>query len=384
MFYERALNIRQLLHQKGHFLLGPRSTGKSSWIRRTLKAELFFDLLGQSLLRRLLSRPSTLREMIAAKGPRPGEIVVIDEVQKAPELLDEVHALIEEYKLSFLLTGSSARKLKKGAANLLGGRVWMAQFFPLTWRELGKDFDLIRYLNFGGLPQVYTSASPAVEMKNYAELYIKEEVQAEGLFRNMARFYTFFESVGFLNGEELNYQGWSSDTGIPRKTLQGYTEILRDTLMAFELPAFNKTRKRKAVSRSKLYFFDVGVAGFLARRPRLSAEGGADFGRAFEHFIIQECRACLSYTQKDWPLSYWRSYSQWEVDLCLGTHYALEIKARENITGAHLKGLMALREEGLFENYAVVSLEPRKRLVDGIVIWPWREFLQHLWDSGPN
>ncbi len=381
MLYQRALDLRELLRQKGHFLLGPRSTGKSFWIRRTLKAELFFDLLDQSLLRRLLARPQTLRETIAAKAPRPQEIVVIDEIQKAPELLDEVHALIEEYGLRFLLTGSSARKLKKGAANLLAGRVWMAQLFPLTWRELGGDFDLIRYLNFGGLPQIYTSASPEKEMKNYVDLYIKEEVQAEGLIRNMARFYSFFESVGYLNGEELNYQGWSSDTGIPRKTLQGHTEILRDTLIAFELPAFTKTRKRKAISRSKLYFFDVGVAAFLARRATISAAGSSDFGRAFEHFIIQECRACLSYTQKDWRLSYWRSYSQREVDLCLGTHYALEIKARENVTRAHLKGLSALREEGLFENYIVVSLEPRKRLVDGIVIWPWREFLQHLWEE---
>ena len=163
--------------------------------------------------------------------------------------------------------------------------------------------------------------------------------------------------------------------------MQNYVEILRDTLMAFELPAFTKTRKRKAISRSKLYFFDVGVAAFLAQRPAMSTQGGANFGRAFEHFIIQECRACLSYTQKDWKLCYWRSYSQREVDLCLGTRYALEIKARENVTRAHLKGLGALREEGLFEHYGVVSLEPRKRLVDGIVIWPWREFLQHLWEA---
>ena len=293
--------------------------------------------------------------------------------------MDEVHSLIEEKKLTFLLTGSSARKLKKGRANLLAGRAWMAHFFPLTFKEIG-DFDLIKYLNFGGLPQVYTSSFPKKEIENYVNLYIKEEIQEEGLVRKLNSFLTFFDSVGLMNGETLNYQGWSSDTGIPSKTLQSYVGLLQDTLLAFQLPAFNKTKKRKAVSKSKFYFFDVGVANFLARRVGIQ-EKSYEFGKAFEHFIVQECQAATSYLDKDWSLSYWRSQSKMEVDICLGTQWAVEIKGTTKITDKHLKGLKALREEGIFESYAVVCLEKQKREVDGIMVWPWQDFLQWLWKT---
>lgn len=375
MFFKRILNLKKLLKQKSHFLLGPRSTGKSFWINKSLSPKLYINLLEQDTLRELLINPSRLRERILDKFP-PHSLIVIDEIQKAPQLLNEVHYLIEDQKIRFLLTGSSARKLKRGAANLLAGRAWMTYFFPLTWKEI-TNFQLIKYLNFGGLPQVYTSKFPRKELNSYVNLYIKEEIQEEGLIRKLNQFLIFFDSIGLINGEELNYQGWSSDTGIPRKTLQSYVQLLQDTLLAFELPAFTKTKKRKAVSRSKLYLFDVGVANFLARKGQIKAKS-KEFGRVFEHFIIQECRAYNSYLDKDWNLSYWRSHSQMEVDLCLGRNWALEIKGVGRITTHHLKGLKALRQEGLFKNYGVICLEKHKRRVDGIIIWPWQEFLKHI------
>lgn len=379
MFYPRILNLQSLIDKKSHFLLGPRSTGKSLWIKKSLAPKHYFNLLEQDLLRSFTTRPSELRERILADKVKEGELIVIDEIQKVPALLDEVHSLIESHKICFLLTGSSARKLKRGAANLLAGRAWMAHFFPLTWKEI-TDFDLLQYLSYGGLPQVYTSDFPMKEIKNYVNLYIKEEIQEEGLIRNLSQFLTFFESIGTMNGEELNYQGWSSDTGVPRKTLQSYVELLRDTLMAFELAAFTKTKKRKAVSRSKFYLFDVGVANHLAHRGEIK-ERGHDYGRAFEHFIIQECRALNSYLEKEWTLSYWRSHSQMEVDLCLGTDWALEIKAIDKVGPRHLKGLKALKEENIFKNYGVISLEKHKREVEGITIWPWQEFFKFLWSD---
>ncbi len=375
MFFKRILNLNKLLKQKSHFLLGPRSTGKSFWMKESLSPKLYINLLEQDTLRELLINPSRLRERILDKFP-PHSLIVIDEIQKAPHLLDEVHYLIEEQKIRFLLTGSSARKLKRGAANLLAGRAWMTYFFPLTWREI-TSFHLIKYLNFGGLPQVYTSKFPRKELNSYVNLYIKEEIQEEGLIRKLSQFLIFFDTLGLVSGEELNYQGWSSDTGIPRKTLQSYVQLLQDTLLAFELPAFTKTKKRKAVSRSKLYLFDIGVANFLAKKGQIKARS-KEFGKAFEHFIIQECRAYNSYLDKNWQLSYWRSHSQMEVDLCLSTEWALGIKGIDRIATHHLKGLKALKQEGLFKNYGVVCLEKYKRQIDGITIWPWQEFLKHI------
>lgn len=379
MFYERCLDLEDLLRRKSHFLLGPRSTGKSSLIKETLPYAMYLNLLDQDLLRSLMVRPALLRERIKAQNLQQGSLVVIDEIQKIPALLDEVHHLIESDQLTFLLTGSSARKLKRGGANLLAGRAWMANLFPLCWKEI-TDFDLMKYINVGGLPQVYTSSYPDKELASYINLYIKEEIQEEGLVRKLEQFLIFFESLGLMSGKELNYQGWSSDTGIPRKTLQTYVELLQDTMMAFVLPAFRKTQTRKAVTRSKFYLFDVGVANKMAKRNQIE-QGSDAFGQAFEHFIIQECRAINGYLEKEWKLTYWRTHSQFEVDLCLGQDWAIEIKSTSRVTDKNLKSLKALQQEQLFENYAVVCMEKEKRKIDGITIWPWKEFLQTLWNE---
>lgn len=343
--------------------------------------DLSLNLLDRGTYRELTHRPERLRERLLSLSPKPEKnektLVVVDEIQKIPALLDEVQRLIDGGKYRFLLTGSSARKLRRGRANLLAGRAWRAFFFPLIAREI-TDFNLLKYLSLGGLPQVYTSADPRKELQNYIDLYMKEEIQEEGLVRKLDQFFSFFDTVGLMSGEELNFQGWSNDTDIPRKTLESYKRLLLDTLLAFELEPLKRTKKRKVSNRSKFYLFDVGVAGFLSKRGKVHTRS-REFGRAFEHFIIQECRACNAYREKGWDMCYWRTHSKLEVDLCLGNEWAIEIKGRDVISPAHLKGLQTLREEGLFEKYAVICLEEHKRIMGEIEIWPWESFLSHLW-----
>jgi predicted AAA+ superfamily ATPase len=306
--------------------------------------------------------------------------VVIDEVQKLPEILDEVHRLIEADKLTFLLTGSSARKLKRGGANLLAGRAWWAELFPLTSNEI-PDFDLMTYLNRGGLPAVYPSDDYAEELWAYTALYLKEEIQNEALTRKVAQFSEFLDLMALSNGQEISYQSIAGDCGVSPNSIKNYIQILEDTLVAFQLKAFTKTRKRKAISRSKLYFFDVGVTNSLAKRGEIMA-GSELFGKAFEHFILLEVRAFLSYTRKNIRMYYWRSTSQFEVDLILDDQWGVEIKSAASIKDKHLKGIRALKEEGNIQNFAAVSCDRyERRTQDNITIFPWKLFLEKLWNG---
>lgn len=307
-------------------------------------------------------------------------IAVVDEIQKLPELLDEAHRLIEERGQVFLLTGSSARKLKRGGANLLAGRAWWAELHPLTTREI-TNFDLLTYLNRGGLPAVYQSEDYAEELKAYTSLYLTEEVKNEALARNVVQFSDFMELVALSNGEEISYQSLAGDCGVSPNTIKNYIQVLEDTLIAFQLRAFKKTRQRKAISRSKLFLFDVGVANQLANRGEIFDQSEL-FGKAFEHFIILEIRAYLSYLRKNLKMYYWRSTSQFEVDLIIGNRWAIEIKSTHSVQSKHLKGIRALKEEGLIENYAVVCCERTERVTaDKIRILPWNVFLEKLWQG---
>ena len=377
MFYERDLKLPPLLAQKSHFLFGPRMTGKSSWLKKTLPKTHIVDLLQQDTYHRHFKNPSLLREkwMVAKKKPK---IIVIDEIQRLPILLNEVHWMIENCGCKFLLTGSSARKLRRAGVNLLGGRAWWREFFPLTSYELKKNFQLIKYLNTGGLPHIYTSPSPRLELKNYIQLYLTQEVQNEALAQKLEQFVKWTEHLGSINASEINCANWSNTTGVPAKTIAFYIQLLYDTLLAFELPAYKHTKLRKPIRRSKFYLFDVGVAGHMMHRGKIKAHSPS-FGLAFEHFIIQELRAYLSYRGVEAPLSYWRSTSQMEVDVCLGHNTAIEIKSSHNITSNQLKNLKALREEKIFQHYIVVSQDPESRLVDGILILPVHKFLSRLW-----
>lgn len=370
--YKRLLDLRKLLKKKSHFLFGARATGKSTLISDQLPGAMVWDLLDEDIYQRLLRNPKLLGESLLD----PKQVIVVDEIQRLPKLLNEVQRLMKEHSNSFLLTGSSARKIKRGGANLLGGRAWESHLHPLTFQEI-SDFDLIKYLNRGGLPHVYLSDYPKEEIKHYINLYIREEIVAEALTRNIEYFISFIDTLALGNGEELYFQGLASDSGVPARTIQNYVQILEDTLLGFQLRPYIKTKKRKAISRSKFYFFDLGIVNHLANRGEIKEKSNL-FGKAFEHFIIRELKTRLSYLGQGDELSYWRSTSQFEVDLIIGDKLAIEIKSSDKISKKHLKGLKALREEGLIESYYLVSLDKIDRTVDGVRLIYWETFLKDL------
>jgi predicted AAA+ superfamily ATPase len=373
MWIPRTLDLAQSLQKKSHFLFGPRGIGKTHLINSSLSDAFVIDLLHDDTYSRLLRRPSLIREII----PDSAKIVVVDEIQKIPALLDEIHHLIETQQTRFLLTGSSARKLKRGAANLLGGRAWELSLFPFTTQELGEHFDLHRYLNFGGLPSVYFSEFPKDELRNYVKLYIKEEIQEASLVRRLDHFVRFLDVAAVQNGEELNFESIANDCGVPSRTVAGFFELMQDTLIGFEVPPFSKTKKRKAAKKAKFFLFDLGVAATLARRGNVE-EGSELFGRAFEHFMAQEIRAAIAYNNADLPLQYWRSSDRFEVDFVVGEECAVEIKATERVSNKHLVGIQALKEEQLLKHYIVVSRDPVERVSEGIQVLHWKTFLKKL------
>jgi len=372
--YTRALNLSELLKKKSFFLFGPRATGKTTLIEQNLPDALVIDLLHSKTYSTLVRNPSALGEMITDQS----KIVVIDEVQKIPELLDEVQRLIRKDRITFLLTGSSARKLKHGAANLLGGRAREARLFPLVSAEIG-NVDLERLINHGGIPDIYNSDEPDEDLTAYVDTYLREEIKAEAVTRQISAFVAFLDACALSNGQEINYQCLASDLQISASTLNNYFQILEDTLIGFRLQGFTETRKRKATVRAKHYLFDLGVTRHLSRQGFIKA-GSKAFGEALEHFIILETRAYLSYTRQRVEQRYWRSVSQFEVDLLLGRSHAIEIKATEHPSEKHLRGLRALMEEGIFKHYYLVCLTPHKRITeDGIIIVNWRDFLAEMW-----
>jgi predicted AAA+ superfamily ATPase len=372
--FVRRLNLRALLEKKSFFLFGPRAVGKTTLIEQSLPEAQIIDLLNLKTYATLVRNPSALGEMITD----PSKLVVIDEVQKLPELLDEVQRLIHKHRITFLLTGSSARKLKHGAANLLGGRAREARLFPLVSAEIG-EVDLERIINHGGVPDIYTSDEPDEDLAAYVDTYLREEIKAEAVTRQISAFVEFLDACAISNGQEINYESLASDLQISPSTLKNYFQILEDTLLGFRLKGFTETKKRKATVRAKHYLFDLGVTRHLAKQGHISV-GSKAFGDAFEHFIILETRAYLSYTRQRLEQCYWRSVSQHEVDLLIGRSHAIEIKATEYPTDKHLKGLRALMEEDIFKHYYMVCLTPHKRVTqDGIVIVNWRDFLAEMW-----
>ncbi len=379
--YERILNLRKLLQQKSFFLFGPRATGKSTLIEKQLPDARIYDLLDANVFSRLMRNPSLLEEENKIKARNTvAPIIVIDEIQKFPPLLDEVQRLMRKHRWTFLLTGSSARKLKRGAGNLLAGRAWMAELFPLVSVEI-PEFDLLTYLNRGGLPQVYGSDNPREELENYISLYLKEEIQNESLTRNLPAFSAFLDAIALSNGEEINFESFANDCGVSPVTAKNYVQIIEDTLIGFSLKGYTKTKKRKATSRIKHYLFDGGVVNTLCHRGEIFPKSEL-FGKAMEQFIIQEIRAYLSYKRIRKELSYWRSVSQFEVDLIIGQDMAIEIKATPQVSEKHLKGLRALKEEGQIKNFTLVSMdESIRQTQDSIFIYPWKEFLSRLWNN---
>ena len=381
--YSRTLRIELPVGQSA-FLWGPRKTGKSTLLKHQLPGSARFDLLDTRLLLEFTRAPWTLAERVkaldAATRRRP---IVLDEIQRVPALLDEVHRLIEDDGFSFALCGSSARKLKRGRANLLGGRAWRFALHPLTWREI-PDFDLLRALNHGLVPQHYDAPRPRRALAGYLDDYLKEEVFAEGLTRNAPAFSRFFEALSFSHAELLNFSAIARDCGVDSKTVREYFQILVDTLLGVWVEPFRRRRSRAVfIQAPRFYLFDVGLAGHLTGR-RIEKAAGPEFGRALEHFVLMELLAYRSYRERDFPIRFWRTKSGLECDFVLGPEgeTAVEVKGKGSVQTRDLRGLRAFAEEHRPRHALLVCNEvaPR-RTSDGIRILPWREFLDRLWSG---
>lgn len=358
--------------KKSHFLFGPRQTGKTSLIRNTLKGVRVYDLLDSSVYLALSHNPNRLEQEM-----RPGDkVIVIDEIQRLPQLLNEVHRLIEKHGVRFLLTGSSARKLRRGGVNLLGGRARTRLLHPLSFAELGERFDLSRAIEHGLLPAIYFSEDPRADLDAYAGSYLQQEIVAEGATRNIPAFSRFLKVAALCNATIVNFTKAANDAQVPRTTVYEYFEILKDTLILHEVPAWRKSVKRKPIASSKYYFFDVGVVGAI--HGRLFRPGTPEFGKAFETYMLHELVCFRDYVSGE-PLSYWRSTSGFEVDFILGDHTAVEVKAKENVSAQDTKPLQALAEENKLRRYLCVSMEPRVRNTGLVTIVPFRDFLETLW-----
>jgi predicted AAA+ superfamily ATPase len=372
VYIERVLDLPFLLQKKSHFLFGPRQTGKTSLIRHSLKGVKSYDLLDISVYLTLSQNPGRISQEIEPRD----KIVVIDEIQRLPDLLNEVHRLIEERGIRFLLTGSSARKLRRGGINLLGGRARTKYMHPLTYQELGNQFDLFKAIERGLLPSIYLSDDPRADLQAYTGSYLQQEIVAEGITRNIPAFSRFLKVAALCNGTIVNFTNVSNDAQVPRTTVYEYFDILKDTLLLYELPAWRRSKKRKPLASSKYYFFDVGVVAAIQGRD--FRPGTSEFGEALETYLMHELVSYSDYISGE-PLSYWRSTSGFEVDFILGDHTAIKVKAKENLSTQDLRPLRALAEEKKLKRYLCVSLEPRRRTLENLIILPLREFLEALW-----
>ncbi|MBT3275562.1 MAG: ATP-binding protein [Spirochaetales bacterium] len=373
----RVIDLRAITERKSVFLLGPRQTGKSFLLKHTFQDVIYYDLLKNDLFFRLSANPSLIREELIALKEK--KLVIIDEIQKLPALLNEVHYLIENYEIKFILTGSSARKLKYGSANLLGGRALTRHLFPLTSAEI-PDYKLERIINYGSLPAFYTSPDPYEDLESYVGTYLKEEIVAEGVVRKLEHFTKFLRLAALCDTEMLNYSNIASDLGMPAKTIREYFLILEDTLIGSMLEPFTRTVKRKAISTAKFYFFDIGVSNILAERSYIKLKTEL-FGKAFEHFIFLELTAYLHYSRNRSKLTFWRSKAGHEVDFLIGDDIAIEVKGSDMVSNKHLKGLKALAEDINLRQKIVISLDPVLRKINDITIYPYKEFLSKLWNN---
>lgn len=371
-YIKRILDLPKLLKSKSYFLFGPRQTGKTSLVRHTMKEVRVYDLLDTTIYLALSQNPGRLAQELTSRD----RTVVIDEIQRLPVLLNEVHRLIETLGIRFLLTGSSARKLRRGGVNLLGGRARTKYLYPLTYKELKNHFELNRIVQRGLLPSIYFSDDPRADLQAYVGSYLQQEIVAEGLTRNIPAFSRFLRIAALSNSTIVNFSNVSNDAQVARTTVYEYFEILKDTLILHELPAWRKSKKRKPIVSSKYYFFDVGVVAAIQGRE--IRPGTPEFGEAFETYLMHELTSYSEYLSGE-PLYYWRSTSGFEVDFIIGDHTAVEVKAKENISAHDIKPLQALAEEKKMKRFLCVSLEQRIRKFGKVNIMPYREFLEALW-----
>ena len=369
----RQIQIDLPSHQSA-FLWGPRKAGKSYWVKNHLPQATLIDLLKTDIFVDYSSKPSLLRERYQDHK----KLIVIDEIQKVPALLDEIHWLIENKGISFLLTGSSARKLRHGHANLLGGRAWRRTMGPLSWSEV-EGLNIERIMLSGLLPPHFLSPKPEEDLRAYVADYLKEEIAAEALTQNLPAFSEFLRVAAISSSELINYVNIARETGVSHKTVRTYFSILEDTLLAHRLEPWKKSLNRRMILTEKFYLFDVGVANYLARRqPKI---GSAEFGKSLEHFIFMELKAFQAYRQPDLPISYWRTSSGQEIDFILGDkEIAIEVKSSTRVHQGDLRPFLSLLEDGLIKKCLIVSLEQQPRKIHPQVqILPWTLFLEQLW-----
>lgn len=377
MKYARVINILKPLTERSLLLLGPRQTGKTTLLQNLFPEATVYDLLQANQFQELSADPTLIRQRLKSTDT----LVVIDEIQKLPILLDEVHSLIQRNQaLRFVLTGSSARKLRRGGVNLLAGRARIRYLHPLVSPEVTPD-RLLDRLERGGLPFIIDSSSPREDLQTYCGTYLQEEIKAESLVRSIENFSRFLLVAGLTNCSQLNYENVARDAGLAARTVREYYQILSDTLLGHIVEPFSATKRRKAVGIPKFYLFDLGVANFLTKTGAIQ-RGSKSYGDAIEHLIFLELKAFLDYQVRDLPLCYWRSTSKFEVDFTIGEDVAIEVKAKPRVTDSDLKGLRALKEERIFKRLICVSDESCARKTDDdIEIIPLQLFLGSLWNG---
>lgn len=372
---DRILDL-SLPADRSAFLWGPRKTGKTYWIKRYFADSVIIDLLKTDVFADYASRPSLLREQYQDHRG----LVVIDEIQMVPDLLNEIHWLIENTDVSFLMTGSSARKLRRRHANLLGGRAWRYTMAPLTYAET-EGFDLEQIVVSGLLPPHFLSSDPVQDLRSYVADYLKEEIAAEAVIQNIPAFAEFLRVAALTSGELLNYTNVGRETGVSAKVVRNYFQILEDTFLGFRITPWRKVRNRRLIETEKFYLFDVGVTNYLARRaPRI---GTPEFGNSFEHYILMELKAYQAYRNPELDIRYWRTSTGFEVDFVLDDmNVAIEVKASQRVHSTHTRGLRALLEEHTVKRAVIVSLEKQQKKLDSsIEVMPWQVFLNTLWSG---
>lgn len=373
--YKRIFDIENRLDE-GMFLFGGRQVGKSTLLRERFPNAIYVDLLDPDTRKRFRRRAMDFYEMLVKYPPKT--LVIVDEIQKLPELLDVVHKLMVETGLHFILSGSSARKIKKAGVNQLGGRANEEHLYPLVYAEI-PDYDFGRAIQNGMIPRHYDVKDARVRLKNYVNLYLREEIEEEALVQNIDTFERFLEVAAVTNTEILNFDNIASDCGVSVNTAKAYFKILYDTLLGFEIKPYRKVIKRKLYQTSKFYFFDVGIPNYLLHRFHLMP-GTPEYGHAFESLVMQEIRAYLGYSDSEEELTYWHTYNKDEVDAVIGdARVAIEIKSTDHIESEHKKGLQRFVEEHPYAKQIIVSRDTLTRRSGNIDLYYVTDFFKALW-----
>ena len=381
--FNRLLDLKK--YNGSFFLFGPRQVGKTYLIEHTLSPDIYINLLEQREYLRYAKDVSLLsREVEALK--KTNSQIVIDEIQRCPDLLNEVQILMGKRPgAQFILTGSSARKLKRAGVNLLGGRAITLNLHPLTYKEAGGAFSLAKALRFGGIPSIVARQNETEKirsLKSYVEIYLKEEIQQEALTRNIPAFARFLELAAFENGNVINYQGIARELGIHSKTVKEYFQILEDTLLGFLFSPYSGSHRKRIITHPRFYFFDRGVV--TALRGELSQNltaGTPPYGRAFEHFVILELKRFLDYRERDARISFFRTSDGAEVDIILELGkevWAVEIKSSAEPAAAEVRGLKSFIKDHRFDRALCVCQTPRPFSGEGIEFLNWQDFLAAL------